>query len=58
MDPLEVQTYLGHADAKTTRRYLHYRPRTDEAKRLAKAFTIEEPSATEHPDAVLNQLDP
>ena len=44
MDPLEVQTYLGHADAKTTRRYLHYRPRTDEAKRLAKAFTVEKPS--------------
>jgi hypothetical protein len=31
---------MGHADAKTTARYTHYRPRGDEAARLAPAFAV------------------
>jgi hypothetical protein len=36
----EVQELMGHADGRTTQRYLHYRPRTDEAQKLARAFTV------------------
>ena len=36
----DVQEWLGHADARTTARYVHYRKRTDEAQRLAQAFKI------------------
>lgn len=36
--PLEVQHWMGHADGRTTARYLHYRSRADEARRLATAF--------------------
>lgn len=39
----DVQEWLGHADARTTARYVHYRKRSDEAKRLAGAFTIATP---------------
>jgi integrase len=45
VDRLAVQTYLGHADARTTERYTHYRQRTDEAERLAGAFRLEPPEA-------------
>lgn len=38
---VEVQTYMGHRDAKTTMRYLHHKSRGDEADRLARAFRIE-----------------
>jgi len=34
----ELQAWMGHADARTTARYTHYRERGDEAARLAKAF--------------------
>jgi integrase len=40
----ELQAWMGHADYRTTQRYLHYRERGDEAARLAAAFT---PQATE-----------
>jgi integrase len=40
----DVQHYLGHADARTTARYTHYRTRTGEAAKLAKAFKIETPN--------------
>jgi len=39
---VDVQHYLGHADSKTTTRYLHYAARTDEAKRLGEAFALSE----------------
>jgi integrase len=41
---VEVQAWMGHADVRTTARYLHYRRRADEARRLAEAFRVEEPS--------------
>jgi integrase len=38
---LEVKEAMGHADVKTTMRYLHHKSRADEARRLARAFEIE-----------------
>ena len=37
-DPVQVQHWMGHADLKTTMRYLHYRQRADEADLLSEAF--------------------
>jgi integrase len=37
-DIVEVQAWMGHADVKTTMRYLHYRDRSDAAARLNTAF--------------------
>jgi integrase len=42
----ELQEWMGHADLKTTARYLHYRARGDEAGRLAEAFTTASPTAS------------
>lgn len=40
----ELQEWLGHADARTTARYMHYKSRGNEAQRLAGAFSVvEEP---------------
>ena len=36
--PVEVQAWAGHRDARTTARYTHYNSRTDEARRLSRAF--------------------
>ncbi len=43
----ELQEWLGHADARTTERYTHYRARSGEARRLAAAFTVEQPETIE-----------
>ena len=40
-NPVEVQAWMGHADARTTARYLHHKSRAGEAKRIAAAFAIE-----------------
>jgi integrase len=37
---LEVKEAMGHADVKTTMRYLHHKSRADEARRLAQAFEV------------------
>ncbi len=37
----ELQEWMGHADARTTARYTHYRPRKDAARRLSRAFEAE-----------------
>jgi integrase len=37
----EPQEWMGHAAARTTARYTHYRPRKDAANRLAQAFEPE-----------------
>jgi integrase len=42
----ELQAWLGHADYRTTQRYLHYRERGDEAARLAAAFSTGVPKGT------------
>jgi len=36
----ELQDWMGHADARTTARYLHYKPRKGEARRLGQAFRL------------------
>jgi integrase len=41
----ELQEWMGHADYRTTSRYLHYRSRGDEAKRLASAFAVDAPNS-------------
>jgi integrase len=38
----ELQEWMGHADARTTARYTHYRPRKDAARRLSQAFEVEQ----------------
>jgi integrase len=43
----ELQEWLGHADSRTTQRYVHYKPRKGEAERLSKAFEIEVPDGVE-----------
>lgn len=45
----EVQTFLGHSDARTTRRYVHFRPEPDHADRLTKAFEPTPPPAPKKP---------
>lgn len=54
----ELQEWMGHADAKTTARYTHYRPRGGEAARLAPAFAASgwqkrapRPGRSDPPDA-------
>jgi integrase len=37
---LEVKEAMGHADIRTTTRYLHAKSRADEARRLAQAFEV------------------
>lgn len=51
-DPVTVQRLMGHANLKTTERYLHSRPRADDASRLAEAFASDaeprpEPAASD-----------
>ncbi|MHB8695418.1 MAG: tyrosine-type recombinase/integrase [Solirubrobacteraceae bacterium] len=38
---VQVQHWMGHADIKTTMRYLHHKSRADEARVLSKAFQTE-----------------
>lgn len=37
---VQVQAWLGHADVKTTARYLHYKSQTGEADLLSEAFAV------------------
>jgi len=43
---VEVQEWLGHADPRTTARYLHYKSRAGEARRIAAAFRLEAPETS------------
>lgn len=36
--PVQVQAWMGHADSRTTARYLHHKDRTDDAATLTAAF--------------------
>jgi integrase len=52
-DLRELQAWMGHADARTTARYTHHKPRAHEAARLGKAFQLE----TDHePAETANEL--
>ena len=42
-DIVQVQAWMGHADIKTTQRYLHYKARGDEADLLSGAFQAAPP---------------
>ena len=44
-DIVEVQSWTGHSDVKTTMRYLHYRDRADTAERLNQAFAASDSSS-------------
>jgi integrase len=39
-DILRVKEWMGHADVHTTMRYLHFAPRAEDAKLVAKAFAL------------------
>lgn len=54
---VQVQAWMGHADADTTHRYLHYKPRRDEARLLADAFAVEQPATPERPPLNLDSND-
>jgi integrase len=41
IDVVSIQVWMGHSDLATTRRYMHYAPRHDEAALLTAAFTAE-----------------
>ena len=41
---VQVQAWMGHADVKTTMRYLHHKSRAGEAALLAEAFAPAEPA--------------
>ncbi len=38
---IDVQQWMGHANIQTTMIYLHFKPKKDEARLLAEAFTVE-----------------
>jgi len=38
LDPYAVQSYMGHQHYSTTQRYLHHKPRREDAARLSEAF--------------------
>ena len=47
LDPHRVQGYMGHAHYSTTQRYLHHKPRREDAARLAEAFSQSVPGEHE-----------
>ena len=62
-DIVQVQAWMGHADIKTTQRYLHYKARADEAELLSGAFRtapsqIETPEERARVSVVLPNADP
>jgi integrase len=44
-DLVNVQAMMGHADSRTTARYLHARPAAEDAAKLTKIFGSDLPSA-------------
>jgi integrase len=50
LDPHAVQSYMGHQHYTTTQRYLHHKPRRDDAAKLAEAFEHAAVSPTEVSD--------
>jgi integrase len=50
LDPYAVQSYMGHQHYSTTQRYLHHKPRREDAARLADAFGFENNDPVEVPE--------
>jgi integrase len=48
-DIVRVQEWMGHADVQTTRKYLHFAPRPDDALLVAAAFEPTGPVADPPP---------
>jgi integrase len=48
-DPVAVQAMMGHSRLTTTERYLHTKPRTDDAARLSAAFDASQPESARMP---------
>ena len=48
---VDVQAWMGHADIKTTMRYLHHKSRAADAELLDGAFAPESPTEDERPTA-------
>jgi integrase len=44
-DLVNVQAMMGHADSRTTSRYLHARPAAEDAAKLSRIFAQDLPSA-------------
>lgn len=42
--PRTLQEWMGHADLKTTERYMHYAPRSVDAQAIGAAFAVEAPA--------------
>ena len=49
-DPVAVQAMMGHSRLTTTERYLHAKPRVQDAARLSEAFAAEPVLATVRPE--------
>jgi integrase len=47
LDPHAVQSYMGHQHYSTTQRYLHHKPRREDAAKLAEAFEPDSSLAVE-----------
>ena len=48
-DIVRVQEWMGHADIETTRKYLHFVPRPDDARLVAEAFAVTDAAARSAP---------
>ena len=51
-DLVNVQAMMGHADSRTTARYLHAQPAAEDAAKLTRIFAKDMPSAIAHGDRV------
>ncbi len=51
-DLVKVQAMMGHADSRTTARYLHARPATEDAAKLTAIFSKDMPNTLVEPERV------
>jgi integrase len=51
-DLVNVQAMMGHADSRTTSRYLHARPAAEDAAKLSRIFAQDMPTAVSADRAV------
>jgi integrase len=50
LDPYAVQSYMGHQHYSTTQRYLHHKPRREDAAALQEAFRPRSSPSSHRPD--------